>query len=82
MKIGFIRIKTLRQLLFLCYRTVENSELPTVYQIMDYIGCCKGNAYNYLRALRHLFSKKELNEEKRRRERELATQTTQQQLTT
>jgi len=66
---GRIRIKTLIKFLNLCYVTLRQHRLPTVYEIMEYNSCCKSNAYNYLRALRHLFSEEALEEARREAER-------------
>ena len=69
MPMGKIRIKTLVKFLRLCALTLQECRLPTVYEIMEYNSCCKSNAYNYLRALRCLFSEEALEEARREAER-------------
>lgn len=80
--IGKIRIKTLVKFLDLCNLTLQEYRLPTVYEIMQYNSCCKSNAYNYLRALRYLFTEEALERARRRarRNRDSAQSTIQQTL--
>lgn len=55
MPIGKIRIKTLVKFLNLCYLILEQVRLPTIQEIVNENNCCKGHAYNYLRALKYLY---------------------------
>jgi hypothetical protein len=69
LRIGKIRIKTLRKFLRLCNLTFQEYRLPTVWEIMERLSCCRSNAYNYLRALRYLFSEEALEKARREAER-------------
>jgi len=53
---GKIRVKTLVKFLSLFNLARDKGEALTVQEIMEEIHCCKGHAYNYLRALKKLFS--------------------------
>ena len=56
MKNGKIRIKTLVKFLSLVNLSRDRNRLLTVEEIVEEIHCCKGHAYNYLRALDKLLS--------------------------
>lgn len=79
-RIGKIRINTPVKFLGLCNLTLQEYRLPTVREIMQHNSCCKSNAYNYLRALRYLFSKEALEQARRRRNRTSDQRTNQQTL--
>jgi len=53
---GKVRIKTLNKLLVLYNLRRDRNRPLTVQEIVEEIHCCKGHAYNYLRALEKLFS--------------------------
>ena len=69
-RVGKIRINTLVNFLGLCHLTLQEYRLPTIHEIMQRNSCCKSNAYNYLRALRCLFSEEKLDQARRRAARE------------
>ena len=56
LKSGKIRIKTLVKFLSLVNLSRDRNRLLTVEEIMEEIHCCKGHAYNYLRALKKFLS--------------------------
>jgi hypothetical protein len=56
LKNGKIRIKTLVKFLSLVNLSRDRNRLLTVEEIVEEIHCCKGHAYNYLRALDKLLS--------------------------
>ena len=53
--VGRIRIKTLVKALAVCYGSLNQNRILTVYEIMQTLHCSKANAYNYQRFLRRLF---------------------------
>ena len=53
---GEIRIKTLKKFLALVNLARERRRGLTVVEISETIGCCRGHAYNYQRALDKLLS--------------------------
>jgi len=53
---GKIRIKTLVKFLKLYNLTRDRNRILTVEEVMEAINCCRGHSYNYLRALKKLFS--------------------------
>jgi len=67
---GKIGIKALLKFLNLCAYTLGNCRYPTIDEIMEYNGCCRSNAYNYLRALKWLYSRELLDQIRRRRTRD------------
>ena len=56
LRTGKIRIKTLNKFLALFNLARDKGRILTVQEVMEANQCCKGNAYNYLRALKKLFS--------------------------
>jgi DNA-binding IclR family transcriptional regulator len=54
MKNGEIRIKTLKKFLTLINLAREGRRNLTVAEISETIGCCKGHAYDYQKALKQL----------------------------
>jgi hypothetical protein len=55
MREGKIRVKSLLKFLALFNLARDRNRLLTVEEIVEEIQCCKGHAYNYLRALKRLF---------------------------
>jgi hypothetical protein len=69
-----VRIQSVVKFVNLCIFTIEEARLPTVEEIMEKNQCCRSNAYNYLRALKHLYPEEMLERLARaRRERERRT---------
>jgi hypothetical protein len=56
MREGKIRVKSLLKFLSLFNLARDKGEALTVEEVMEEIYCCKGHAYNYLRALKKLLS--------------------------
>jgi hypothetical protein len=54
-KIGKIRIKTLRQILEICYDAIEKNRMLKVGEIVQRLQGSTANAYNYQRFLRSIF---------------------------
>lgn len=52
---GKIRVKTLNKFLALCNLVRDKQRPLTVEEVVEEIHCCRGHAYNYLRALDKLF---------------------------
>jgi hypothetical protein len=55
LKIGKLKTKTLLKFIDLVILTVQIRRVLTVNEIMNNLGCCKGTAYQYQRALRCMF---------------------------
>ena len=53
---GKIRIKSINKLLKLQSLELDKRKPLVIKDIIQAIGCCKGHAYNYLRALKKLRS--------------------------
>jgi hypothetical protein len=53
---GKIRVKSLNKFLALYNLRRDKGSALTVEEVMNEIHCCRGHAYNYLRALDKLFS--------------------------
>jgi hypothetical protein len=53
---GKIRIKSLSKFLNLVNKARDKGRILTIQEIMEEIHCCRGHAYNYLRALKKLLS--------------------------
>jgi hypothetical protein len=51
-KIGKVKTKTLQKFILLVDLTLEQRNIATIIQIMLALGCSRGTAYNYRRALR------------------------------
>jgi hypothetical protein len=72
---GKIRIRALVKFLNLCAYTLDNCRYPAIDEIMEYNGCCRSNAYNYLRALKWLYSRELLDQIRRNRRTRSVQQT-------
>jgi len=64
---GLVRIRSVVKFVNLCVFTNNEGRLPTIREIMDRNECCKSNAYNYLRALKHLYPEELLESIRRRK---------------
>ncbi len=72
---GMVRIRTLVKFVNLCLFTQRRLRYPTVEEIMQRNNCCKSNAYNYLRALEHLYPQRVLDLVRAQREDTAVQQT-------
>ena len=54
-RIGKIKTKTLVKFIILVNLTLNQRSIATINQIREELGCSRGTAYYYRRALRHLF---------------------------
>jgi len=57
MALGKIKNQSLLKILNLMAMSIDNREILSIDQIIAYLGCCKGTAYQYQRALRWMFPK-------------------------
>lgn len=55
MKIGKVKNKSLQKFIWLINLTLDQRSIPKIKQIKEELNCCKGTAYTYRRALRHIF---------------------------
>ena len=54
MRIGKIKTEILVNFVVLFQQSLEQREIVSINHIVEALGCCRGTAYNYRRALRRL----------------------------